>query len=285
MFDWLNPNKSKERDAGTVSSSDEKSSDSGGDFFSNMFNSMTHHEEHKPKHEEPPSSSSSSSIETNLEKVETHVETNQEDVAEEFSNIRTINVVPSAEPAVTEINVEKAKEVVETPVTAVGTAVATAKSSGPELVQGVSASAATTPAGAASTATADSSSDQVLRGKVRWFNTVKGYGFIAPWVEDSTAATDEGGYYTGNQEDWIFVHYSEIKTPPEEEGEKKWYRNLMQREIVDYRLYLDDKGRKKAKAVTGPDGTTLCSIRKQMEARRANKNQSNSSVDQDPLSP
>lgn len=58
----------------------------------------------------------------------------------------------------------------------------------------------------------------MLRGKVKWFNSVKGYGFILP---------DDGGKD-------IFVHITEI--------EKSGVRRLNEGQIIGYDIY-DDKGR------------------------------------------
>lgn len=67
-------------------------------------------------------------------------------------------------------------------------------------------------------------------GKVKWFNTKKGYGFIEP---------DDGS------ED-IFVHQTQIKS----EG----FRSLNQNEEVEYEIETDDNGKKKAINVSGPNG-------------------------------
>ena len=56
-----------------------------------------------------------------------------------------------------------------------------------------------------------------MRGKVKWFNNEKGYGFIE----------------YNNHED-IFVHYSSILT----EG----YKTLVEGQYVDFELVITDKG-------------------------------------------
>ena len=56
-----------------------------------------------------------------------------------------------------------------------------------------------------------------MRGKVKWFNIEKGYGFIE----------------YNNHED-IFVHYSSILT----EG----YKTLVEGQYVDFELVKTDKG-------------------------------------------
>lgn len=57
----------------------------------------------------------------------------------------------------------------------------------------------------------------MLRGKVKWFNNVKGYGFIE----------------YDNLED-IFVHYSAIV--------KEGYKTLKEGEFVDFKLIETSKG-------------------------------------------
>ena len=57
----------------------------------------------------------------------------------------------------------------------------------------------------------------MMRGKVKWFNNDKGYGFIK----------------YGDVED-IFVHYSAIRTPG--------YKTLVEGQYVDFELVRTDKG-------------------------------------------
>ncbi len=59
----------------------------------------------------------------------------------------------------------------------------------------------------------------MARGKVKWFNAKKGYGFIE--------AEGEGD---------IFVHFSEIK----QDG----YRTLDEGDNVEFEMFKDDKGSK-----------------------------------------
>ena len=56
-----------------------------------------------------------------------------------------------------------------------------------------------------------------MRGKVKWFNNDKGYGFIE----------------YGDLED-IFVHYSAIRTPG--------YKTLVEGQYFDFDLVRTDKG-------------------------------------------
>uniref|UniRef100_A0A7S1SU53 CSD domain-containing protein n=1 Tax=Tetraselmis chuii TaxID=63592 RepID=A0A7S1SU53_9CHLO len=67
-------------------------------------------------------------------------------------------------------------------------------------------------------------------GKVKWFNSQKGFGFITP---------DDG------QED-IFVHQSSIHS--------QGFRSLDENEDVEYDLEQGNDGRLKAVNVTGPNG-------------------------------
>ena len=56
-----------------------------------------------------------------------------------------------------------------------------------------------------------------MKGKVKWFNNDKGYGFIE---------------YTDNED--IFVHYSAIR----QDG----YKSLSEGQIVEFKLLETDKG-------------------------------------------
>lgn len=59
-----------------------------------------------------------------------------------------------------------------------------------------------------------------MQGKVKWFNTQKGFGFITP---------DGGGKD-------LFAHYSEIR----EDG----YKNLVQEQRVEFELKEEPRGPK-----------------------------------------
>ena len=69
-----------------------------------------------------------------------------------------------------------------------------------------------------------------LTGKVKWFNTQKGFGFITP---------DDGS-------DEIFVHQTAIHS----DG----FRSLREEEPVEFEVEKSDDSRTKAINVTGPDG-------------------------------
>jgi cold shock CspA family protein len=70
----------------------------------------------------------------------------------------------------------------------------------------------------------------IQKGKVKWFNTLKGFGFIVP--DDGSAD--------------VFVHQTAIQA--------QGFRSLADGEAVEYRIEVDNNGRQKAVAVTGPDG-------------------------------
>jgi len=66
-------------------------------------------------------------------------------------------------------------------------------------------------------------------GTVKWFNSEKGFGFVAP---------ESGG-------DDLFVHQSAINAPG--------FRSLMEGEMVEFKV-VDEGGKAKAIDVTGPNG-------------------------------
>ncbi|KAI2489790.1 ribonuclease B OB domain containing protein [Fragilaria crotonensis] len=76
-------------------------------------------------------------------------------------------------------------------------------------------------------------SDDMKKGTVKWFNTIKGFGFLIP--DDGT-------------ED-IFVHQTAIQA----DG----FRSLADGEVVEFLVETDQNGRKKAARVTGPDGKNV----------------------------
>lgn len=68
-----------------------------------------------------------------------------------------------------------------------------------------------------------------VRGRVRWFNDAKGFGFI----------TDDAG------ED-IFVHFKGIEDPPAEDGRHR----LMQGDSVEFEVEQGQKGKLAVKVRT-----------------------------------
>lgn len=70
-------------------------------------------------------------------------------------------------------------------------------------------------------------------GKVKWFNSSKGFGFITPDVEG----------------DDLFVHQSSIYA----EG----FRSLREGEEVEFLIETSENGRTKAHEVTGPGGSVV----------------------------
>ena len=61
-----------------------------------------------------------------------------------------------------------------------------------------------------------------MNGKVKWFDSTKGYGFIQ---------TEEGND--------VFVHYSGIKL---DEGRRDGYRKLIEGQAVSFRITEGKKG-------------------------------------------
>ena len=68
------------------------------------------------------------------------------------------------------------------------------------------------------------------KGTVKWFDTTKGFGFIAP----------------DNGDPDVFVHQTVIQM----EG----FRSLADGESIEYEMEVQDDGRRRATKVTGPDG-------------------------------
>lgn len=78
----------------------------------------------------------------------------------------------------------------------------------------------------------------IHKGKVKWYNQQKGYGFI-----ESAA---------GNGED-LFVHQTAIR--------KEGFRSLAKEEDVEFRVVKDEQGRTRAVDVTGPGGVEVIGAR------------------------
>jgi cold shock CspA family protein len=83
----------------------------------------------------------------------------------------------------------------------------------------------------------DTSPDAIHKGKVRWYNQQKGYGFL----ECADGRPD------------VFVHQSAIH--------KDGFRSLLKEEEVEFRLVQDVKGRYRAVDVTGPGGKQVIGVR------------------------
>jgi cold shock CspA family protein len=83
----------------------------------------------------------------------------------------------------------------------------------------------------------DTAPDAIHKGKVRWYNQQKGFGFL----ECANGSPD------------VFVHQSAIH--------KDGFRSLLKDEEVEFRLVKDDKGRNRAVNVTGPGGKQVIGVR------------------------
>ena len=88
-------------------------------------------------------------------------------------------------------------------------------------------------------------------GKVSWFNSQKGFGFISP---DDLSLTMNG-------KDDIFVHHSAIQDP--DAGFKK----LVVGERVQFEVEIDAEGRTRAIHVTGPDSGPVQAAVKRAERK------------------
>jgi cold shock CspA family protein len=109
------------------------------------------------------------------------------------------------------------------------------------------------------TAASTSSTDSIHHGRVRWFDSKKGYGFLSE--------VDKDGKYINAKKDFdtaIFVHQSNIVVE-----DPKYFRRLFDRELVDFRLEHDANGRFKATNVTGFGGAELRTVQRQKEVEAA----------------
>lgn len=99
----------------------------------------------------------------------------------------------------------------------------------------------------AAPSTATSSTGKRSDGKVSWFNSQKGFGFIVP--DDLSL--------TMSEKNDIFVHHSAIQDP--DAGFKK----LVVGERVQFEIEIDAEGRTRAVHVTGPDsGPVQAAVRR-----------------------
>ena len=93
---------------------------------------------------------------------------------------------------------------------------------------------------------------KVVQGKVKWFNSRAGYGFI-------TVISEE------NKDDDIFVHHSSLKCLSEQ------YKYLIQGEYVNFVITetKDEKHKFQAEQVTGIGGGELmCETRNNMNIKK-----------------
>ena len=91
-------------------------------------------------------------------------------------------------------------------------------------------------------------------GKVSWFNSQKGFGFILP--DDLSLTMDE--------KNDIFVHHSEIQDPD------AGFRKLTVGERVQFEVERDNQGRTRAIHVTGPDSGPVRAAVKRAERKTKN---------------
>lgn len=75
------------------------------------------------------------------------------------------------------------------------------------------------------------SSEELSTGTVKWFDQIKGFGFLIP--DDGSAD--------------VFVHQTSIY--------KDGFRSLAEGEPVEFKTSTGDNGRLQAKDVTGPNGS------------------------------
>lgn len=116
-----------------------------------------------------------------------------------------------------------------------------------------------------SSSSSRSFSDATNTGRVKWFNSKYGYGFIT-LVKKAGSANSEADDEPRLDSD-IFVHHSSINVASEQ------YRYLMQGEYVEFQIIksTSDKYRFQAAAVSGCGGGKLmCETKKEMYDARVN---------------
>jgi cold shock CspA family protein len=89
--------------------------------------------------------------------------------------------------------------------------------------------------------------NEIIRGRVQWFSTDKGYGYLV-----SESGSD------------IFVHQTNIHS-------KGKFRSLQEGEPVEFRIGQDTTGRRKAVDVTGPDGAFVQGSRRRYSKAKSVK--------------
>jgi cold shock CspA family protein len=103
--------------------------------------------------------------------------------------------------------------------------------------------------------------DAIYHGKVRWFDSNSGYGFISVMDADGNFLLPRKDNDNG-----IFVHQRDIHT-----SDPTFFRRLYNRELVEFRIATDVQGRLMAKHVTGVGGAPLKCVQKQEERRKPKK--------------
>lgn len=94
---------------------------------------------------------------------------------------------------------------------------------------------------------------ETVQGKVKWFNSRAGYGFITVISES-------------NKDEDIFVHHSSLKCSAEQ------YKYLIQGEYVDFMITetKDEKHKFQAEKVTGiMGGDLMCETRNQLSMKKS----------------
>lgn len=115
------------------------------------------------------------------------------------------------------------------------------------------------------TSSADTSSSDKYTGRVKWFNTKAGYGFV----------TITDGPKSGND---VFVHHSAIKVDSEQ------YRYLVQGEYVEFKLSSVSGGNHEYQAdeVSGiKGGKLMCETRRDVRTSRSQYRSSKPDVAED----
>ena len=113
-------------------------------------------------------------------------------------------------------------------------------------------------------ATSTSVTQQTLVGRVKWFNSSSGFGFI-------TLTDESSGANNGTD---IFVHHSSIKVLNEQ------YRYLVQGEYVEFSLAPTTQGPHQFQAINVSGikgGKLMCETRREVKADRTNYHDSKQS--------
>jgi len=112
-------------------------------------------------------------------------------------------------------------------------------------------------------------SEARMNGRVKWFDTKRGYGFVES---------------TGESREDVFVHFSNIKT-----DKSDTYKKLFPGEYVSFVKVLDDKnGRNECREVTGVDGGPLMTENMEFKIKvfkNYNSSSSNDAIDPETSEP